>query len=267
MLRIPFVGGDGLTLGLTLDKIITKKILLAEGVPTPRFAEISEPSQARRIDLGFPLIAKLRCEGSSKGLHNSSLVNTVEELERQAAWLIQTYRQPALVEEFIEGQEFTVAIIGNSPPQVQPIVQIKIDGTLDLGRLFYTFERIRQGSDYVCPAPIDPVLARRLGEVALKTYEAVECRDFGRVDIRVDRQGQPFVLEINPLPSLSTEDVFSYVAKAQGLTYNGIINRVLDAALARYGLTNGTMPAARRSAPVRSASREEVVAKSAIRSH
>jgi len=140
------------------------------------------------------------------------------------------------VEEFIEGQEFTVAIIGNDPPEVQPIVQIQIEGQLNLGRLFYTFEHIRSGADYVCPAAIEDALRRQLETVALKTYEAVECKDFGRVDIRVDRAGHPWVLEINPLPSLSTEDVFMSVAKVQGLSYEAIINRVLDAALVRHGL-------------------------------
>ena len=236
MLRVPYVGADGLTQGMTLDKIMTKKILMAEGIPTPRFAELRDPQDVWRIDLTYPLIAKPRYEGSSKGMRKTSLVNNAEELERQARWLIETYHQPALVEEFIEGQEFTVAIIGNDPPEAQPITQIQLEGKLDLGRLFYTFEHIRSGADYVCPAPISNELRQQLETVALKTYTAVDCVDFGRVDVRVDRSGRLYVLEINPLPSLSTEDVFMYVAKAQGLSYNQIINRVLDAALVRYGL-------------------------------
>jgi len=236
MLRVPFVGGDGLTLGMTLDKIITKKLLLAEGIPTPRFVELTDPDQSWSVELSYPLIVKPRYEGSSKGLRKASLVTDAQELARQARWLIETYRQPALVEEFIEGREFTVAIIGNNPPEVQPVVQIQIEGRLDLGRLFYTFDHIRSGADYVCPAQIEDGLRHELEAVALKTYQAVECLDFGRVDIRVDRAGRPSVLEINPLPSLSTEDVFMFVARAQGMTYEAIINKVLDAALARYGL-------------------------------
>ena len=236
MLRVPFVGGDGLTLGLTLDKILTKKILISESIPTPKFAELTDPEQSWKIDLAYPLIVKPRYEGSSKGVRKTSLVGSSQELAQQAKWLIDTYRQPALVEEFIEGREFTVAIIGNDPPEAQPVVQIKIEGTLELGRLFYAFEHIRSGADYVCPAPIGEDLRQALETVALKTYLAVECRDFGRVDIRVDRSGQPYVLEINPLPSLSTEDVFMFVAKAQGLTYEAIINKVVDAALVRHGL-------------------------------
>ena len=237
MLRVPFVGADGLSLGMTLDKIITKKVLIAEGVPTPRFAEVRDAQDAWKVDLSYPLIAKPRCEGSSKGLRKASLVTTPAELAHQAQWLIDTYHQPALVEEFIEGREFTVAIIGNDPPEAQPVVQIKIDGQLELGRLFYSFERIRSGADYVCPAPIDDILRRQLESVALKTYQAVECRDFGRVDVRVDQQNRPYVLEINPLPSLSTADVFMFVAKAQGISFEAILNRILDAALVRTGLT------------------------------
>ncbi len=266
MLKIPFVGGDGLTLGLTLDKVMTKKVLMAEGVPTPRFAEVRDAAQAHRVNLTFPLIVKPRFEGSSKGLHNSSLVNTPEELARQVQWLASTYHQPALIEEFIDGREFTVAIIGNDPPRVQPIVQIQIDGKLDLGTLFYTFERIRSGSDYICPAPIEPALAQSLAEVALKTYQAVDCRDFGRVDVRVDRSNRPFVLEINPLPSLSTEDVFSFAARARGMTYDQIVSEILDTALIRYGLHSALKVAVARPAPAGPISREEVLARSAIRS-
>ena len=236
MLDVPFVGGDGLTLGMTLDKVITKKILIAEGIPTPRFVELHDPEQAWRVDLAYPLIVKPRFEGSSKGLRKTSFVSNAAELARQAQWLIETYKQPALIEEFIEGSEFTVAVIGNDPPLAQPVVQIQIEGKLDLGTLFYTFDHIRSGADYICPASIDPALRRQLETLAIKTFNAVECRDFGRVDLRVDRTGRVYVLEINPLPSLSLEDVFAYVAKAQGLTYDQIINRVLDAALVRHGL-------------------------------
>ena len=237
MMRIPFVGADGLTLGLTLDKVLTKKVLIAEHIPTPRFVESADPEKLWQVDLTYPLIVKLRCEGSSKGLSEKSLVNTPEELRQQVTWLTETYKQPSLfIEEFIEGQEFTVAIIGNDPPEAYPVVQIALDGTTDLGRKFFTFAYLRSGSDYICPAPISEPLAKRMQELALRTYQAVDCRDFGRVDFRVDRRGHPYALEINPLPSLSTEDVFNFIAKTKGMTHYQIINRILDTALMRYGL-------------------------------
>jgi D-alanine-D-alanine ligase len=236
MLRVPFVGSDGLTMALTLDKIVAKKVLITEGIPTPRFVELQKPEDAPTVHLTYPLIAKLRHEGASKGISIASLTNNAEELARQVDWLTRTYQQPALIEEFIEGREFTVAIIGNDPPEAQPVVQIEIDGQLELGRLFYTFERIHSGLNYICPAPIEEALRQRLVSLALQTYTAVECRDFGRVDIRVDAKGTAYVLELNPLPSLSTEDVFGYVARVRGISYAAIVNQVLDSALVRYGM-------------------------------
>ncbi len=251
MMRMPFVGADGLTLGLTLDKVLTKKILIAEQIPTPRFLESADPEKLWKGDLVYPLIVKLRCEGSSKGLSEKSLVTTPDELRRQVEYLIATYKNPSIfIEEFIEGSEFTVAIIGNESPEIYPVVQIALDGQTDLGRKFFTFAYLRSGADYLCPAPIPRALANQMQELALRTYQAVECRDFGRVDFRVDRQGRPSVLEINPLPSLSTEDVFTFIAKTQGITHHQIITRILDTARIRCGLIPPPGRAAYGSRPV-----------------
>src|SRR5262245_52246962 len=234
MLGVPYVGSDGLTMALTLDKRVAKKLLAAEGIPTPRFAELQSPEEASTVQLTYPLIAKLRHEGSSKGLTTASLVDNADELARQGDWLARTYRRPALIAEFIVGREFTVGIIGHDPPEVQPVVQVEIDGELELGRLFYTFEHIRSGAEYVCPAPIEQSLQQRLEALALQTYAAVECRDFGRVDFRVDTKGTAYVLELNPLPSLSTEDVFGHLARVRGISFEAIVNEILDAALQRH---------------------------------
>ncbi|PIQ84168.1 MAG: D-alanine--D-alanine ligase [Candidatus Omnitrophica bacterium CG11_big_fil_rev_8_21_14_0_20_63_9] len=237
MLRIPFVGADGLTLGLTLDKVLTKKVLIAEGIATPRYAEVTDPEKLWEVDLTFPLIVKLRCEGSSKGLSPKSLVNTPDELRAQVRFLADTYKHATIfIEEFVEGEEFTVAIIGNESPDVFPVVQVALDGRTDLGRNFFHYAYLRSGADYICPAKIPEPLAKQMQDLALRTYQAVECRDFGRVDFRVDRKGRPYVLEINPLPSLSPEDVFNFVAKHRGITHYQIISRILDVALARTGL-------------------------------
>ena len=237
MMQIPFVGADGLTLGLTLDKVLTKKVLIAEDIPTPRFIEIHDPEQFAQDGLKFPLIAKLCCEGSSKGLSERSLVETPEQLRKQVRWLAETYKDGTIfVEEFVEGTEFTVAIIGNEHPEAFPVVQVALDGIKNLGRKFFHFAYLRSGADYVCPAPVSEALAREMQDLARRTYRAVECRDFGRVDFRVDRHGRPYVLEINPLPSLSTEDVFSTIAKHLGVTHHQMIQRIFDAALVRTGL-------------------------------
>lgn len=237
MAGVPFVGADALTLALTLDKVMAKKVFIAENIPTPKFFEIKNPECINIDHHKFPLIVKPRFEGSSKGLSENSRVEDMDGLKAQAEYIINTYKQPALVEEFISGQEFTVAIIGNDPPEVMPVVQIKIDGKYKLNDKFYTFSRITSDRlEYICPARISAELRNKLSDLALKTYNAVECRDFGRVDFRVDNEGNAFVLEINPLPSLSTEDVFEVVAKEIGITYNEIIGRILKSALKRYGL-------------------------------
>ena len=142
-----------------------------------------------------------------------------------------------MVEEFVSGSEYTVALIGNNPPEVLPPVQIKIDGRLKLGDKFYTFARIHSNRlEYVCADKIDKVLKEKLMSLALQTYKAIDCRDFGRVDFRVDEQSEPYVLEINPLPSLSGEDVFTCIANYLEVPYAELIRRILDAAFLRYGL-------------------------------
>lgn len=238
MRGIPFVGADALTLGATLDKVMAKKIFIADNIPTPKFFEIRSISELTDCDhCRFPMIVKPRFEGSSKGLSENSRVANMDELKRQAELILNTYKQPALVEEFISGQEFTVAVVGNDPPEVMPIVQVQIDGQLKLGDKFYTFARIASDKlEYICPAPIDKELSDTIKDYSLRTYNAVECRDFGRVDFRVDDAGNPYVLEINPLPSLSTEDVFMLVAKNIGITYEQIVGKILNCALKRHNL-------------------------------
>ena len=238
MARIPFVGADALTLALTLDKVMAKKIFIAEKIPTPKFYELNSGDEvASHNHYRFPLIVKPRFEGSSKGLSEDSRVENREDLRKQVDFITGAYKQPALIEEFISGQEFTVAVVGNDPAEAMPVVQIKIDGRLQLNDKFYTFARITSDRlEYVCPAKITQELKKKLQELAVKTYNAVECRDFGRVDFRVDSDGNPYVLEINPLPSLSTEDVFKLVAEHIGISYEDMIGRILNSALKRHSL-------------------------------
>ncbi|MFA5276119.1 MAG: ATP-grasp domain-containing protein [Candidatus Omnitrophota bacterium] len=238
MAKIPFVGSDALTLGLTLDKVMAKKVFIAEGIPTPKFFEVSSTEELINCDhCEFPMIVKPRFEGSSKGLSESSRVANSKELKKQVDFIVNTYKQPALVEEFITGQEFTVAIVGNDRPEVFPVVQVKIDGSLDLDEKFYTFARITSDRlEYVCPALISDKLTKEIQKYALMTYKAVDSRDFGRVDFRVAKNGKAYVLEINPLPSLSTEDVFMLISKTIGITYVQMIGKIINSALLRYNL-------------------------------
>jgi len=239
MKGIPYVGSDALTLSLTLDKIMAKKIFISEGIPTPRFVEFktTKSIEDNMDHLRFPLMVKPRNEGSSKGLDEGSRVANMKELKKRVSFVINTYNQPALVEEFIRGTEFTVGIIGNEKPEALPIVQVQIEGKLDLQDMFYTFARIASDKlKYVCPPKISKSLYKKIADCALKAYQAVECKDFGRVDFRVDSKGNPYVLEVNPLPSLSIEDIFMTTAKEMGITFPQMLDKIIITALKRHGL-------------------------------
>ncbi len=240
MKGIPFIGADALTLGVTLDKIVAKKCFIADGIRTPRYFEAWGTEHLRKINkIGYPLIVKPSHEGSSKGLSKKSRVTNLKELQAQVELINKSYKQRAIVEEFISGTEFTVGVIGNDKPQALPVVQIQIEGKTKLGDDFYTFTRLSQQADqivYLCPAKIPKKLFNELQQMAVAAYRSVDCRDFGRVDFRVDAKGRPYVLEINPLPCLAEEDTFTFMAQAMGMNYNQIVNRILEEGLKRYGL-------------------------------
>ena len=236
---IAYVGSDGLTMSLTLDKIMTKKILIAEGIPTPRYIGIKTMDDLINLDhMKFPMIVKLCQEGTSKGISDESVIHNRKELENQSEFLFDRYdNSPLIIEQFIAGFELTVPIIGNFPPEAFPAVQVSIKDMLDLGEMIYTFERVSSTDlKYVCPAKIGKRLEKKLADLALRTYKSVDCLDFGRVDFRIDKDGNPYVLEINPLPSLSNDDVFDLSPKVVGCDYNMVVNKIIDAALKRYGL-------------------------------
>ncbi|MBI3291522.1 MAG: hypothetical protein HYZ73_01755 [Elusimicrobia bacterium] len=233
----PFTASDALTMGMTLDKTIAKKIVSVHGVPTPRFLEVRRVDDLSQAALKFPAIVKPSEEGTSKGLSPESVVRTPKQLATRVGWVLDTYRQPALVEEFIVGQEFTVAVVGNDPPEALPPVQIAIAGQTDLGEEFYTHARVESNEiEYLCPAPISPAVDQQLRTIALQAFQALECRDVARIDIRMDRTGTPFFLECNPLPNLGQIDVFPKIARAIGQSYDSLILRILHAACKRYGL-------------------------------
>ena len=235
---IPYVGADALTLGITLDKIAAKKCFIADGLPTAAyFCAESTKDLATLNTTGYPLIVKPRYEGTSKGLTDQSRVENLEQLTRQVDLITKKYKQAALVEKFIRGTEFTVPVLGNGHPQAMPVCQVKIDGKLNLGDDFFTFALVVAKDDrlqYICPAPIPKELAQTLKAMAIRAYKSVECRDFGSVEIRVDEHGHPYILEINPLPSLARQDVFNLFPQIIGSTYERVVNQILEFALQRY---------------------------------
>ncbi len=240
MAGIPYTGSGVLTLALCLDKAMTKRVLLQSGVPSPGF-RVWRPGESPDVEaLRFPLFVKPVREGSSMGVSPSSVVCDARELRAQVAAVHAAYAQPALVEEFLPGREFTVGMVGNADVTFLPITEIDY-GQVPAGYPpVYTYQFKKEWDEdrfYACPARVDATLLARLRSTALTTYRAVDCLDVGRVDIRLDADGVPHVLEINPLPGMAPG--FSDLprqADAAGIGYARLVRRILEAAMTRYGL-------------------------------
>ncbi len=252
MLEIPYTGSDPVTLGICLDKRRTKEILAYHRIPTARFSVVESPAQLP-ARLRYPLMVKPTLEGSSKGVTDNALVHNRRELVRQTEWVLDTYCQPALVEEFLPGREFTVALIGNgSALRVLPIVELNL-GTLPPGvNPIYSYEAkwIWDQEDapleiFSCPAPLEPLLQRQIEELCRRTFNALGCRDWCRIDVRLDGEGRPNVIELNPLPGIlprpEQNSCFPKAARAAGLSYEEMILSVADAACGRLNLVQGGM--------------------------
>ncbi|MBI4408401.1 MAG: D-alanine--D-alanine ligase [Gemmatimonadetes bacterium] len=246
---VPYTASDPLTLALALDKRRAKEIFRARGVCTPAYVLVGDGA-GPDLPASFPLpaVVKPLYEGSSMGISERAYCTTPEQVAARVAEVVGEYDEPALVEEFLPGREFTVAILGNGQTaRVLPIVEIRFDA-LPAGALpLYGYEAkwIWDTADqplqiFDCPAPLEPPLAHALESAALAAYHALGCRDWGRVDMRLDARGVPHVLEINPLPGILPDprqnSCFPKAARAAGIDYDELICTVLDSALARYGM-------------------------------
>ncbi len=248
MLNIPYTGSGVFTQAATLDKAKSKEILLYHGVNTPKFQLFTSAQQKLNPELSFPLFVKPNAEGSSKGIRNNSIVHNEEELRERVRSIISSYKQPALVEEFVDGREFTVAIIGNSSPKVLPIVEVTFDylpddvNKIDSYEVKWYWDNPSSPIDpIICPAKVPKQLENRIKAVALKAYKALGCVDLCRMDIRLDNMNRPNVLDINALPGLMPDPLensrFPKSCYTAGMTYDDIIMTVFSEAAKRYGLS------------------------------
>ena len=238
-LGIPYTGSDPLTLSLTLDKSASKRIIVSEGIPTPRFKKVERLGDLEGLTLRYPLFVKLCYEGSSKGVRLDSKVRDFRSLKEKTGWLLESYRSPVLVEEFVQGPEFTVGILGNENPSVLGVMQIEIKG-VPSGEAIYSLEIKREWEEkvrYHCPPPIDRALLTKIETVALQSYRVLECRDVSRVDLRVGEDGEPYFLEVNPLPGLSPlYGDLPIMAGRMGWSYDQLVKTIFHHALRRCGL-------------------------------
>jgi len=256
MLRIPYLGSDPLTLALCLDKARTKEILSFHEIPTAPFSVVRSMEAFEDVRIRFPAIVKPLHEGSSKGIYNSCVVRDVEALEREVLAVLSTYGQPALVEEFLPGREFTVGILGNGDHlRVLPVVEIRFDALPPGMNPIYSFEAKwvwdtteKPLEIYDCPAQLNPDLLSEIEALCTRTYRVLNIRDWARIDVRLDGRGRPHILEVNPLPGIlprpEDNSCLPTAARAAGMTYNQLINAALDHAMSRWGLLNRNVPRA-----------------------
>jgi D-alanine-D-alanine ligase len=240
MLDIPYTGSDPQCLTVCLDKPLTKKIVAAGGVNTPNWRLITGEKEFPEISwkgFSFPAIIKPAYEGSSKGIRHGSLVPTPEQVPEIASELLRYYRQPVMVEEYIDGEEVTVGIIGNLPPKILGIMRVV--SKKGNKRFIYSLEVKRDWEnlvDYECPARLEENTRDKLAQSSLLVFQLLGCRDFARLDFKVDPQGVPHFLEINPLPGLGDYSDLVIMAIKQDWSHEALIQAVLDAALERYPL-------------------------------
>lgn len=240
LLGVPHTGSGVLTLALCLDKAATGRLLRAAGVPTPDSLTIFPGQRPVGPLPPFPLLVKPLHEGSSMGITEDSLVHDADALERQVRSVHEAYGEPALVDEFLPGREFTVGLLGNGPPRVLPVTEINFAAVPPGYPRIYTY-RFKKAWDearfYRCPAPLDSELSGRISDTARRAFTALGCLDVARIDLRLDRGGTPRCIDVNPLPGMAPG--FSDLprqADAAGLGYVGLVQAILDAAIRRHGL-------------------------------
>lgn len=242
-LQIPFTGSNSVTLALALDKAKTKQVLAYEGIPTPAWQLFTDPDTALDQRLVFPLIVKPNREGSAKGISRESVVHEEATLRHQVSRILAQYHQEVLVEEFIEGRELTIGVLGNHQPQALPVLEIDFATCQRSGEFFYSWRmKEYQGHDELgltphlhCPARLSPELTASVQAIALRAHRALGCADLSRTDIRLRDDGTPFVLEVNPLPGLDPlESNFPIMTNAAGMAYPVLINRLVELAVGRF---------------------------------
>jgi len=242
LMGIPYTGASAFTLGICQNKVRTKQILSYHKIRIPRFAVYKNINEVNEEDfeLRFPVIVKPSMEDASVGIDNGALVDSLPSLRKRVRLVFQNYDQPALAEEFIDGRELNVAILGNRRPIVLPISEIDFSGLPPSYPRIVTYNakwmegtEEYKGTVGVCPAPVSAEIERQAKEIALRVYRVMACRDYARVDMRLDRNNNLYVIEVNPNPDISDDAGFARSARAYGFTFEGIVSKIVEYALER----------------------------------
>ncbi|HSW38796.1 MAG TPA: D-alanine--D-alanine ligase [Acidobacteriota bacterium] len=241
LMGIPYTGSDSFVLGLSLNKFHVKRILSAAGIPTAR-AFLCYPGQqpSAPANMHFPMFVKPAREDASLGINSDSVCRNEAELAFQVDYIHRVYKQEALIESYLDGREFNVSVAGNSPPEVLSISEIDFTGLPEEEPRIVSYRAKWDEASAqfrctrpVCPAELPDSLERQIKAVALQSFRAIGCRDYGRIDMRTDSCGNLYVLEVNPNPDISPSAGFARAAKVAGYSYQEIILRITESAMDR----------------------------------
>ncbi|WP_075074620.1 D-alanine--D-alanine ligase family protein [Longilinea arvoryzae] len=256
MLHIPYTASRVLANAVGLDKTMTKRIWREQGLPTAAFQEFYSEDEPLNPALRFPLFVKPAREGTGMGMDSGAIIQDEAALRRRVAWVIDSYQQPALVEDYLPGREFTVAVMGRHdatafsrhPERYDadgfhrfPILEVDNASSVTPGIYGYKAKTLHTGEEgvpgFICPATVEPHLAEKLQNLAIRAHLAVGATDVSRVDFRLDADGNPRLLEINTLPGLTPGfSDLCVIANAEGTSYTDLILEILDLGASRYGL-------------------------------
>ena len=239
LLGIPYTGNGPVALGNCLIKSRTKQILQSHNIRTPKhlIAEDGRIPKEKNFSLKFPVILKLAREDASIGISEFSVVQNYASMKERLEYLFMSFKQEVLIEEYIEGRELNVAILGD---EILPISEIRFDGLPDELPKIVTYEAkwlpdsiYYKHTNPKCPAPVDDQLRQRIEKMAREAFDAMECRDYARVDIRLNHKNVPYVIEVNPNPDISPDAGFVRSAGAVGISYDDLLFRISTFALKR----------------------------------
>jgi len=245
MLKIPYLGSKPITQAICLNKARTKEILELNHIPTSRFQLFKTGKEKLKKDLKFPLIVKPNQEGSSKGIFQNSVAKNEKELRKKVKEIIKKLEQPALVEKFLEGREFSIGLLGNNPVEVLPPVEINFSALpknfvpMDSYEVKWLIDNPKsEVKTVICPAKIGKKMWQKIKKFCLKVKEVLEILDWCRIDLRLDKNGVPNILEVNQIPGIIPDprenSRFPLAARAAGYSYEGMLGKLIKVASRRY---------------------------------
>lgn len=243
MLGIPYTGSGPLTQALIMNKDKTKELFVSNGIPTAKFQVFNNSNENLKKGLSFPLLVKPVNFGSSAGITNESIVRNGKELKKRIGFISKVFKSRVMVEEFLEGREFSISLLGN-PPKILPIIEVdhsklpKKYLPIQSLEVKWYFEEEENADYLVCPANISPKLRRKLEEIAKRVWIVLGIYDFCRIDIRCDKKGEPYVLEVNsPMgvmpPEVSKTSCFPLAARAKGINYDALLKIMINTSIKR----------------------------------